>query len=178
MNFKIITTLATLTFLSGCSISPLTVDLDPGAENVIVKDVKPSNDYDMITSISASNGRGCRDFGYLGTQEEALKDLKNKTNDLRGDYAQIVKVTKPHLDGGCYVNEYEIMAIIYRKGDPKPVQVAPPVQQTQVVAPQSDEEVFTKKMRELKALLDDGVLSQKEYDAQKAKLLDQGFNAK
>ena len=42
----------------------------------------------------------------------------------------------------------------------------------------TDEEVFTKKMRELKSLLDDHVISQDEYTTQKAKLLEQGFNTK
>jgi hypothetical protein len=61
------------------------------------------------------------------------------------------------------------MALVYRKASPKKVQAT---------SSKSQEEVFTKKMRELKSLYDDSVLSKDEYEIQKAKLLDQGFNAK
>ena len=169
MKLKIVTTLAIAGFVVGCSTSPLSVDLEPGAQNIIVKDIKPTGAYEVIAPVSVSNGKGCRDFGYLGTREEAMKELKNKTKEINGEYAQITAVTKPHLDGGCFKNEYTIMALVYKKGTPKAVQL-PEIN--------SEEEVFTKKLRELKSMLSDGVLTQTEYDAQKAKLLDQGFNTK
>ena len=169
MKLKIIASFALVPFIVGCSTSPLLVDLNPGTENIIVKDVKPQGSYEVIAPISVSNGKGCRDFGYLGTKEDAMKELKNKVQELRGDYAQITAVTKPHLDGGCFKNEYEIMALVYRKADPKPIQI---------LVANSEEEVFTKKMRELKSMLNDGVLTQDEYNSQKVKLLNQGFNTK
>ena len=173
MKHKILTTLLLTSFFVGCSTTPLDVKLNEEAKNVLVKEDKPQNNYELISSISVSNGKGCRDFGYLGTKEDALKELKNKTKQLGGDYAQVTNVSKPHLDGGCYVNEYEIQAIIYKKvsSKPKALHVEKSIEE-------KDEELFTKKMRELKSLLDDGVLTQKEYDGQKAKLLDSGFSAK
>jgi len=159
--------------IAGCSMDPLSVELSPAAQNIIVKNEKPVGNYELIAPVTASNGKGCRDFGYLGNREDAIKDLKNKTSELRGDYAQITTVTKPHLDGGCYDNRYSLMALVYRKSNG-----AISSTQTSSINTNSQEEVFTKKMRELKSLLNDGVLSQEEYDMQKAKLLEQGFNAK
>jgi len=169
MKLKLLTSLAVIPFIIGCSTSPLAVNLKSGADSVIVKDVKPSNQYEVIAPVSVSHGTGCRDFGYLGTKEDAMKELKNKTVELHGDYAQITTVTTPHLDGGCFKNEYTIMALVYRKAPTRTIQ-------SKVV--NTDEEVFTKKMRELKSLLDDGVLSADEYKQQKSKLLNQGFSAK
>jgi hypothetical protein len=152
----------------GCSMHPMKVELSDKGKNIVVKELKPDNSYKLISPLSVSDGSGCRDFGYLGTKEDAIKTLQNKASDMQADYVQITSVTKPHLDGGCYDNKYTIMGIAYKKTD---------LQDTLHVD-KSDEEVFTKKMRELKSLLDDGVLTQKEYDVQKAKLLEQGFKAK
>ena len=96
---------------------------------------------------------------------------QNKIKELHGVYGQLTSVVEPHLDGGCYKNEYVIRAVAYRKI--KNIPVATPI-----YIEKTEEEVFTKKMRELKSLLDAGVLTQKEYDGQKEKLLEQGFNAK
>ena len=171
MKLNIILAIFSLTFMFGCSATPLSVNLEAGAKDIVVKDTKPVGSYEVLTPVIVSNGRGCRDFGYLGTHENAMNALKNKTKELNGDYAQITSITKPHLDGGCYDNEYKIMALIYKKSDPK-LNVA------KNTVNNSDEEIFTKKMRELKSLLDDGVLTKDEYNTQKAKLLEQGFNTK
>jgi len=166
MNFKILTTISILALLTGCSISTPTTDLKDGAQNITVTKEKPKEGYELVMPVTVVHGKGCRDFGYLGSKEEVLKELKNKTLELQADYAQITKVSEPHLDGGCYVNEYAITALVYRKANKTKKQIF------------NNEEVFTKKMRELKSLLDDGLLTQEEYNTQRETLLEQGFNAK
>ncbi len=175
MNFKILTTISIFTLLTGCSISAPTTNLKDGAQNITVTKEKPKDGYELVVPVTVVHGKGCRDFGYLGSKEEALKELKNKTLELQADYAQITKISEPHLDGGCYVNEYAITALVYRKANNTKVASVP----TQTIAKtNSDEEPFTKKMRELKSLLDDGLLTKEEYNTQRKKLLKQGFNAK
>ena len=169
MKFRLLSSLALLPFIVACSTTPLSVELKPGAQDVIVSKEKPKEVYELVAPVTVSHGRGCRDFGYLGDEKSAIKELKNKTLELQGDYVQITTINKPHLDGGCYVNKYEIMALVYRKSNAKKAQAS---------AINSQEEIFTKKMRELKSLYDDNVLSKDEYNLQKAKLLKQGFTAK
>jgi len=165
MKIKFLAALALVPFIVGCSTSPLSVDLKPEAKQITVTNEKPKGNYELIAPVTVSHGRGCRDFGYLGSKEDAIKELKNKTSELRGDYAQITKVTQPHLDGGCFDNRYQITALVYRKSN-----------HTQNTASLGNEERFTKKMRELKSLYDDGILTKAEYESQKAKLLKKGFN--
>ncbi|MCW8894183.1 SHOCT domain-containing protein [Sulfurimonas sp.] len=162
MKLKIFTLVVLTQIMIGCSATK-GVTLTAGAGDVKVDKSKPDNSYEIIGPVSVSNGKGCRDFGWLGSYDGAVTTLQNKVKELNGDYAQITAVTEPHLDGGCFDNRYTILALAYKK------------MSKEEVLKKSDEENFTKKMRELKALLDEGILSQKEYEGQKAKLLDMGF---
>lgn len=162
MKLKILTLLVLTQIIVGCSATK-GVTLAPGAGDVTVEKSKPDSSYAVIGPVSVSNGKGCRDFGWLGSYDGAVTTLQNKVKELNGDYAQITAVTEPHLDGGCFDNKYTLLALAYKK------------MSKEEALKKSDEENFTKKLRELKALLDDGILSQKEYEQQKAKLLDIGF---
>ena len=167
MNLKIVALVILSQLLISCAVKKPT--LAPNTSNIEVNDKKPAGNYEIITSVSVTDGMGCKDFGYLGNKEDAMTLLKNKAQELNGTYAHITSVIEPHLDGGCYDNKYTILAIVYKKSD-KPVSTVKYVQKIN-----TDEENFTKKMRELKSLLDDGVLTQKEYETQKSKLLEVGF---
>jgi hypothetical protein len=162
MKLKMLALVVLTQIIVGCSATK-GVALTQGAADVTVDKTKPGDSYEVIGPVSVSNGKGCRDFGWLGSYDGAVTTLQNKVNELNGDYAQITSVTEPHLDGGCFDNKYTILALAYKK-----------MSQEEVLK-KSDEENFTKKMRELKSLLDDGVLTQKEYEQQKSKLLDKGF---
>jgi len=150
---------------SGCATAP-PMQLTSGAENVLVAKSDPGDNYEIIGPVSGSDGQGCGGFGYLGLYERATTSLRNRTYDMDGDYAQIISLTEPHLRGDCFDNEYVIRATAYKKvrNQPSPVPII-----------ESGEETLTKKLRELKSLLDDGILTQKEYEAQKTKLLEKGF---
>lgn len=162
MKLKILALVVLTQIIVGCSATK-GVTLTPGAGDVTVDKTKPDNSYEVIGPVSVSNGQGCRDFGWLGSYDGAVTTLQNKVNELNGDYAQITAVTEPHLEGGCFNNKYTVLALAYKK------------MSKEEILKKSDEENFTKKMRELKSLLDDGILSQEEYEQQKSKLLNKGF---
>jgi len=168
MKIKTITLIALSSVLIGCSsITPKT--LDDGANKITLNKSKPSQNYEVIGAVIGVDGSGCGSFGYEGSHSRATIDLQNKIKELHGVYGQLTSIVTPHLDGGCFKNEYIIKAVAYRKikkrATPAPIFVK-----------NTDEENFTKKMRELKSLLDDGVLTQKEYENQKSKLLEAGFS--
>jgi len=142
------------------------LQLQPGAEKIQVAKSDPGDNYEIIGPVSGVDGEGCGGFGYLGSYERATISLRNKTQSMGGDYAQLISLTEPQLRGECFDNQFILRATAYKK-----VRNAP--SPTPIV--NTGEEAFTKKLRELKSLLDDGVLSKSEYETQKAKLLKKGF---
>ena len=163
-----IKTLCLLTFalsVSGCvTASPL--QLTEGANSVLVAKSDPGDNYEIVGPVSGSDGESCGLSGYLGTYERATTNLRNKTFSMGGNYAQIITLTEPHLRGDCFDNEYAIRATAYKKIRNQPS--ATPIIDT-------GEEKLTKKLHELKKLLDDGILTKEEYESQKSRLLEKGF---
>jgi hypothetical protein len=151
--------------ISGCVSAPLVV-LDSGAEKVMVGKSDPGDNYKGIGPVSGSDGADCGSYGYRGTYERAITNLRNKTYVMGGDYAQLVTLTEPHLSGGCFDNEYSIRATAYKK-------VANAPRPTAII--DVSEEDFTKKLRELTQLHKEGILTDEEYQQQKNKLLKKGF---
>jgi uncharacterized protein DUF4156/putative oligomerization/nucleic acid binding protein len=151
--------------IAGCATAP-PVQLTSGASSVLVAKSDPGDNYEMLGPVSGVNGEGCGAFGYKGSFERATTKLRNRTYDMGGNYAQIILVTEPHLTGDCYNNQYVIRATAYKKvrNEPSPILIR-----------ETSEENLTKKLRELKKLLDDGILSRDEYEKQKTKLLEKGF---
>ena len=102
----------------------------------------------------------------MGSYERATTSLRNRTYNMGGNYAQIISLTEPHLRGDCFDNEYVIRATAFKKvrNQPSPTSFV-----------EVGEEKLTKILRELKKLLDDGILSKEEFEKQKTKLLEKGF---
>lgn len=150
--------------ISGCATPP--IQLTPGADKVQVAKSDPGDNYEIVGPVSGSDGKGCGGYGYLGTYERATTDLRNRTYDMGGDYAQIISLTEPHLRGGCFDNEFAIRATAYKKirNQPSPIPIL-----------STGEESLTKKLRELKKLRDDGVLTKEEYETLKSRVLEKGF---
>ncbi len=151
--------------IAGCVTIPPR-QLAPGADSVLVAKSDPSDNYEILGPVSGIDGKGCGGFGYIGSYERATTDLGNKTYQMAGDYAQIILLTEPHLSGDCFDNEYVIRATAYKKvrNQPSPIPIV-----------DSGKESFANKLRELKKLQDDGVLTKEEYESQKHKLLEKGF---
>jgi Short C-terminal domain len=151
--------------IAGCKSAP-PLFLSPNAENTKVGKSDPDNNFDMIGPVTVYDGEGCGGFGYRGTYERAVTDLRNRVYYMGGDYAQIISITEPHLRGGCFDNVYSITANVYKKTrELEAVKVKVEVR----------EESFANKLRELKKLFDEGVLSKDEYEKQKTALLQKGI---
>jgi len=152
--------------LSGCATTVPLLQLAPGAEEVLVAKSDPGDNYRIVGPVSGIDGEGCGGFGYKGTYERAITSLRNRTHQMGGDYAQIISLSEPHLAGDCFKNSYTVRATAYRKTRSKP---------SPILIEDTGEEKLTKKLRELKKLHDDGILTSEEYDAQKERLLNEGF---
>jgi hypothetical protein len=165
MILKTAVQLSLLLAITGCVTVP-PVQLRPEASNVLVAKSDPGDNYQVIGPVSGFDGEGCGGFGYLGSYERATTNLRNRTYEMGGNYAQIISMTEPYLRGNCFDNEYVIRATAYKKvrNQPSPTQII-----------DAGEENLTKKLRELKKLQDDGILSKEEYEKQKSRLLDKGF---
>lgn len=165
MNSKTAVLLSFLLTVAGCATAPQ-MHLTPGASNVIVAKSDPGDNYEIIGPVSGGDGEGCGAFGYMGSYERATTSLRNRTYNMGGNYAQIISLTEPHLRGDCFDNQYVIRATAFKKvrNQPSPIPIV-----------DTGEEKLTKKLRELKKLLDDGVLSKEEFENQKTKLLEKGF---
>ena len=165
MNSKIVVLLSLLLAIAGCATAP-PMQLTQGAGNVLVAKSDPGDNYEIIGPVSGFDGEGCGGFGYTGSYERATTSLRNRTYVMGGNYAQIISLTEPHLIGRCFYNEYVIRATAYKKvrNQPSPTPIV-----------DAGEEKLTKKLRELKKLLDDGILSKEEYEKQKNNLLEKGF---
>lgn len=142
------------------------MQLTQGAARVLVAKADPGDNYEIIGPVSGFDGEGCGGFGYKGSYERATTSLRNRTYSMGGNYAQLISLTEPHLRGNCFDNKYIIRATAYKKirSQPSPIPIV-----------ESGEESLTKKLRELKKLLDDGILTKEEYETQKSKLLEKGF---
>ena len=165
MNSKTAVLVSLLLAIAGCVTAP-PMQLISGAGNVLVAKSDPGDNYEIIGPVSGSDGKDCGGFGYMGTYERATTSLRNRTYNMGGNYAQIISMTEPRLRGDCFDNEYAIRATAYKKvrNQPSPTPIV-----------EVGEEKLTKILRELKKLLDDGVLSKEEYEDQKIKLLEKGF---
>ena len=165
MKIKIASLFSLLLSVAGCATAP-PMQLTPGASSVLVAKSDPGDNYEIVGPVSGFDGEGCGGFGYMGSYERATTSLRNRTFDMGGNYAQLISLAEPHLRGDCFNNQYVIRATAYKKvrSQPSPTPIV-----------DSSEEKLTKKLRELKKLLDDGILTKEEYEHQKSKLLEKGF---
>lgn len=126
----------------------------------------PADNYTEIGPITASDGSGCGLFGSRGSYDGAIMAIKNAAYEQGGDYVQIVTLTEPHIRGGCMDNAYVISGTLFKKtsASPSPISIS-------ATPPKSGIE----KLKELKSLLDGGVITQQEFDEQKHKILESGI---
>lgn len=98
--------------VSSCVSTP--VSLQPGAEAVRVGKSDPPQNYEEVGPVTGVNGNGCGGFGTRGDYAAAVIDLKNRTYSMGANYAQIITIKEPRLEGGCYDNSYKINAMAYK----------------------------------------------------------------
>ena len=98
-------------FISGCT--PIKT-LRPGAETVrVVKGDAPS-DLVYVGEVSGQDGSGCGVWGYKGTYERAVIDLRNKAIAMDANFVQIMGMDTPNREYRCYDNTYRIDGTAYR----------------------------------------------------------------
>jgi hypothetical protein len=136
------------------------------AKTVKVAKSDPADNYSEIGPITATDGFGCGAFGNRGSYDLAMVRLKNMAHEKGGDYVQLVTLTEPHLRGNCMDNVYTISGTLYKKtsDSPSPLQIV-----------EKSAKSGNDKLRELKKLLDDGIITKEEFDAHKHKILESGI---
>ncbi|MBI3378507.1 MAG: hypothetical protein HY035_08950 [Nitrospirae bacterium] len=161
-GIKFIFLLATV-FLSGCVTIPV-VSLRPGAEAVKVGKADPLDNYQEVGPVSGYDGKGCGGFGYYGTYERAVTDIKNRAYEKGADYIQIFTITEPHLRGDCFDNLYKLSGTAYKKVRDMP-------SPTPIVNKPTGNDALVEKMRFLKQLRDEGLITEKQFEEKRQQLL-------
>lgn len=134
---------------------------------------QPPAHFTEIGMIRVRVGKGCDGKGYMGTYPLAIKELKKQADRNDADYAQIIRIIEPQQKPGCYDMSYTMRAKLFRNDEG-----TLRAQQRRAQAnlpPATPQKSPTDKLRELKSLLDDGIISQSDYDEQKQKILSQGY---
>jgi len=151
--------------LTSCVSAPK-VNLSDAGRNVNVGKSDPADNYSEIGPITATDGASCGAYGYRGTYDRAVTNLKNKGSNMGGDYIQIFSLTEPHLRGGCFDNVYTISGTLFKQTAKSPTPL--PIKQT-------NESTGFNKLRELKKLMDEGIITEQEFVKQKQTILNNGL---
>lgn len=149
---------------TGCA-APSVILSDDG-RGVKVGKSDPADNYSDIGPITAFDGKGCGAFGHRGTYDRVVVSLKNKGAQMGGDYVQIFTLTEPHFRPGCFDNIYKINGALFKKTSEAPTPL--PIIQTK-------EQSGIDKIRELKALLDEGIITENEFIKQKGIVFSNGI---
>ena len=108
------TVIVAVSTLTGChSAGPMQLTL--GAIDVKVGKGDPPDNFEEVAQIIGRDGAACGLYGFRGTYERAMVDLKNQAYKLGGKYVQIMTLTEPYLRGECFDNNYTISGTVYRK---------------------------------------------------------------
>ena len=100
--------------LVSCSRPVITI-LVPGANQIELSNSSPPIGYDMIGSVTGTDGEGCGIFGYNGTYERASIDIRNTARSIGADYIQITGIMEPHSEIFCYDNNFVLYGIAYKR---------------------------------------------------------------
>lgn len=162
---KSICIFALAALLAGCVSAPI-LTLSEAGKGVKVGKSDPADNFSEIGPITAIDGTGCGAFGYRGTYDRAVIKIKNMGAEMGGDYVQVFSLTEPHLRGDCFSNAYKINGTLFKKTSESPTPL--PIRQTNI-------ESGFDRLRELKKLLDDGIITENEYALQKERILSEGL---
>ncbi len=167
-QLRLISLISLAIVFAGCASQK--IKLKPGAGNITVSVSKPGSNYKYVGELSATHGRGCGAFGRRGNYEGVVAILKNKALNLQANYVMILRSTPPHLASrttdnsfGCFANAYIIDAAAYKKIDGSEQKKDFSEKLSTLVA----------KLKEVKRLYDDGLISKSEYSQMKRKLINE-----
>jgi hypothetical protein len=154
--------LVVLLLLLGACAAPQ-VRLSTGAEVVRVAKSDPPYNYEEVGPVSGFDGEGCGGFGYLGTYERAIINIKNRAYALGADYIQIFTITEPHSSPNCYVNEYKLSGTAYKKVRDLP-------SPTPIINKSPNDDAL-EKLRTLKQMKDEGLITEQEYQEKREHIM-------
>lgn len=100
------------------------VAVAPAAQHIEIGKADPPQGSRDLGPIEVSHGSGCGGFGAKGTYESAMAELRNSTAERGGNYVQVMKMTEPHLSGGCFDDRFIIRGVVFQVGA---APVEPPV---------------------------------------------------
>lgn len=119
----------------------------------------------MLGAVTIADGEGCGGFGYQGSYGRAIVLLQNVAHSRGANFAQIMTITEPHSERECFNNQYVISATLYKSnGADANSRVAPS-------APLSN----GARLRELKNLFDEKLITETEFKKQRKKILESGI---
>ena len=151
--------------LSSCASPPIVLDAGAGAVKVAKSD--PADNFEEVGPVSGFHGNGCGGFGYLGTYEGAVTDIKNNAHRLQANYVQIFTITEPHFRPGCFDNLYKLSGTAYRQVRDMPS----PTPTIELKKKQSTAE----KLAELQNLRSQNLISAEEYEKLRQEVLSQAY---
>lgn len=170
MNCRYCFLLVMFQILSACAVLPHPrTTMAPGAEAVRVASGAPGNDYEEVGVISATDGSGCGALGVRGNYENAEIELKNRAFAMGAEYVKIQSVTEPFASDGCYHNEVKIYGNAFRKTTGRAQVNAPPAED------RGEGPQVLQKLRDLKKLRDEKIITEEEFGRIKSELLDEAF---
>ena len=144
---------------------------------VSINDRAPGEGYEEIAQISARDGlsRKCGAFTNRfrktpqpGTYEKALDNLKKQARIYDADYVQITQRIPPKwVSPNCFNSTYQLYGTAFKKIDG--------YQKKEARNMVNSKRTPADKLRELKKLQDEGVITEKEFNQQKKKILNEAY---
>jgi hypothetical protein len=151
--------------LSACATPPIV--LDPGASAVKIAKSDPADNFEEVGPVSGFHGNGCGGFGYLGTYEGAVTNIKNNAHRMHANYVQIFTITEPHFRPGCFDNIYKLSGTAYR-------QVREMPSPTPIVE-QQKKKTTAEKLADLQNLRSQNLISAEEYEKLRQEVLSKAY---
>jgi hypothetical protein len=86
-----------------------------GAESVEVGTERPASYFVSNGNVLGTDGGGCGYYGYFGTRQNAVNDLKNKAAQIGADYVQVISEQGSYKSMSCETNLYKVSAVAYKE---------------------------------------------------------------
>jgi hypothetical protein len=101
---------------ASCYADAQPVAVAPAAQDVEVGKADPPGGSRSLGPVEAVHGDGCGGFGTKGSYESALAVLRNKAQTMGGNYVQVMTMTEPHSENGCFDDRFVIRGVVFRLG--------------------------------------------------------------
>jgi hypothetical protein len=100
--------------------------MSPTAHQVEARKADPPPGAREVGPIEAVHGSGCGLIGEKGSYESALAVLRNMAAEKNADYVQILSMTEPHSEHGCFDQRFIIRGMAFQVRGAAAAPSAPP----------------------------------------------------